>query len=195
MKLIVVRHGETPYNKSGRLMGHLNVGLSGLGKQQAKKVSERLAQEPINFIYCSDLDRCIQTLEHIREKFPNLPVHFEQSLRERNLGVFEGKAKSEVDFDSLPGTLLTRRPPKGEALSDVKNRVKKFLNHLETKHVGESVLLVTHGGIICMLHHLLSRDSLEEIFANHDIGNTALSMYEVTGRKPIVHVFNDTSHL
>jgi broad specificity phosphatase PhoE len=195
MKIIVVRHGQTGYNKDRRYMGHLDVGLSKDGQEQARRLAERLAGEKIHFIYSSDLERAKQTLGHITTKHGNVPVHFDPQLRERKLGAFEGKLRSEVDWDSVPGNHLAKKPPGGESLSDMKGRVNRFLKHLKDRHRGETVLLVTHGGTIRVINHLLMRESLVESFERYKIKNTAVCIYDMTDKKPRIICFNDASHL
>jgi probable phosphoglycerate mutase len=196
MIIIAVRHGLTEFNKDGRLMGGASdFGLNREGKEQARKLGDRLAAEQINFIYSSDLIRCLQTLEPFRQMNSHLPIKHDAQLRERDFGSYEGVMRDELDMDSITRKSLTARPPGGESLTDMKHRVNRFMKHLKDRHKGETVLLVTHGGVMRMMHHLFTRESLQESYDKFAIQNTAVCIYDLSERKPKVLVFNDISHL
>ena len=88
-RLLIVRHGETPWNVEGRLQGHADIDISEKGRQQAQKVAKRLADTPIDVAYSSDLARAWHTAEIILDQ-RNVPLHSTEGLRERYYGVFEG---------------------------------------------------------------------------------------------------------
>ena len=64
-RLVFIRHGQTLWNMDGRVMGQLDSPLSPLGERQARAVAERLAREPFDFLYSSDLGRAVQTARFI----------------------------------------------------------------------------------------------------------------------------------
>lgn len=90
MKLLLVRHGRTIENEKGVLMGHHHGTLTKLGLRQAKSVSLKLKNTKLDHIYSSDLRRCVDTAEIIRETHPNTPLTFTKEIREVNLGVLQG---------------------------------------------------------------------------------------------------------
>ncbi|EEF22144.1 phosphoglycerate mutase, putative, partial [Ricinus communis] len=63
--ILAIRHGETAWNREGRLQGHLNLPLNALGERQAERLGAALADEPIDAIYSSDLDRAAVTARHL----------------------------------------------------------------------------------------------------------------------------------
>jgi len=148
MKLFLVRHGETEENVAGLLMGHHHGVLTEKGKQQAKETAETLKDKKLAHIYSSDLNRCIDTAEFIKEFHPNTPLTFTQELRERNLGVLQGQVTKTIDWDSLPGEGDNKKPENGESISELKARALDFIKQLYDQHPNENILLISHNGWI-----------------------------------------------
>jgi len=98
MKLIITRHGETEDNKAGIIQGHLPGKLTDVGINQAKKIALRLKDEKINYIYSSDLARASDTTKEILKYHPDAPVKFVKNLREKFLGSWQGKKKTDLGF-------------------------------------------------------------------------------------------------
>lgn len=150
MKLFLVRHGETEENLAGVLMGHHHGVLTQKGKTQAKEAAEALKDSKFAHIYSSDLNRCIDTAEIIKEFHPDTPpLTFTKELRERNLGILQGQKAASVDWDNLPGnTWENKKAEGGESLAELKGRALDFIRKLYDKHTNESILLVSHNGWI-----------------------------------------------
>jgi broad specificity phosphatase PhoE len=149
MKLIIVRHGETVENAAGMMMGQHPGHLSELGITQAKKLGERLRNQPIDCIYSSDLKRTKDTVKEIIKYHTNVPVIYEPLLREGNNGIYDGKSK-DIYHEALAKSGFSShrfRPEGGESKLDLKRRVGKFIKYLLENHQdNETVLLCTHGG-------------------------------------------------
>jgi uncharacterized phosphatase len=197
MKLVVVRHGETDHNLMGILMGHKDIGLSKKGIEQSSILAERLKAVEFNIIYCSDLKRCKETLREIARYHKDIPVVFSTDLRERNMGVFEGAPRERLHeaFISFQGNPLDFKPEGGESVNELSRRAKKFLDLLQTNHKNESVLVITHGGIMRCLDSLLTQRPLLDLFNNQRFYNTAVCEYEISDKKTAVRCFNDANHL
>lgn len=95
MKFIIVRHATTDWNLANRIQGRVNTGLNEQGRNEAKKLAEKLVKFNISRIVCSDLARARQTAKIINEKL-NLPIHFEKGLRECSFGELEGMTREET---------------------------------------------------------------------------------------------------
>jgi broad specificity phosphatase PhoE len=129
MKLILVRHGQTLWNREKRIQGVTDIELSNRGKAQADCLARSLRDEKIDSIVSSPLKRAIQTAEAIN-RFHHLPIEPEEDLMELNMGDFEGIAFSEMIKDH--GDFLTRRIEDpgsvvmpgagGESLADLQER-------------------------------------------------------------------------
>lgn len=164
MKLYFVRHGKTQSNKDVVATGIIDEPLIEEGIQQAYKIKDEL---PTDFdkIYCSDLLRAKQTAEIINEKL-NLPITHDARLRERDFGSLAGKRLSDVDpvlYENDHNQKYNYRPYGGESVEDVKNRLMDFISEVRKDYKNEKVLIVCHGGIMRLLHHLLKGKIPEKI--------------------------------
>ncbi len=119
--LIVIRHGETAWNRERRLQGQLDIPLNDTGRAQACALAEALAGEPIDAVYTSDLGRAMQTAAPLAETL-GLQVRAEPRLRERCYGDLEGMTYAEVaekrpeDFARWQARVPAYAPPPGESL-------------------------------------------------------------------------------
>ena len=167
------RHGETDWNLQQRIQGHTDIPLNSTGIAQAHDLGEKLADIPFSAAFSSDLSRARQTAEIIleqrtlsQEKCSPLQVQTSRSLRERGSGQLEGLNKSQYEEHIRPFFLsprsLTRETylhsawhPEIETTHAVYQRVSTFLYALLHRHAGESILVVSHGGVIrTVLDHL-----------------------------------------
>ena len=149
MKLFLVRHGETKENEAGIMMGHHHGILTEKGKVQAKETALLLKDRKFDHIYSSDLNRCVDTAEIIKEFHPDTPLTFTKELRERNLGILQGQKAKEVDWTRMTGDVLGQgKPEGGESIVELKARVMDFIRQLYEQHLNDSILLVTHNGWI-----------------------------------------------
>lgn len=163
MKLFLVRHGETEENVAGILMGHHHGVLTEKGKTQAQEVATVLKDYKFAHIYSSDLKRCIDTAEFIKEFHPEIPLTFTKELRERNMGVFQGQKGDSMDWDSLLGDVENRKAEGGESFSEVKIRALNFIRQLYERHASDDVLLITHNGWINQVISYFTKVSFADI--------------------------------
>lgn len=147
MEIFLVRHGESTANRDNLIQGQLNTQLSMLGKKQAKLVANRLKNYNFDYIYSSDLKRAKNTANQINY-FHNRKLILDLRLREINRGKWQGRKKSEVDFNSLPGTNFEKRTPNGESIIDQDKRINEFISQIINTHKNQNhkVLIVSHGG-------------------------------------------------
>ncbi len=171
MKLIITRHGETEENKKGILQGHLPGKLTDLGKEQARKLALRLKKEKIDAIYSSDLARAADTANEIAKFHPNANLTFVEELRERNQGSLSGKFIHKIDWSKPKDTENSEK-----MLERANNLLKKVLN----SHKDETVLFVSHGGLIGSLLSLITNKPLEEIKKMKNMGNAAVSIFDIS---------------
>jgi len=93
-RVLLIRHGETEWNREGRMQGHIDIPLSQEGVTQALRLAERFAGEAFDALVSSDLRRAFQTAERIAAG-SGRPVLVDARLRERNLGVLQGLTREE----------------------------------------------------------------------------------------------------
>ena len=162
MRCCIVRHGETPWNAERRLQGHQDIPLNELGLAQAEAAACYLArrhqQTPFSAIVSSDLQRAWQTAAAIGQALA-LPVGAVPSLRERHYGDFEGKNPvearqfDEIGYGALVDRLdLTVAPGNAESLDRMVARIEACLRTLVAQYTDQSVILVTHGGVLDILY-------------------------------------------
>jgi probable phosphoglycerate mutase len=133
--LLLVRHGETDWNASGRLQGHTDRPLNDYGRRQARELADRLADDGIAAIYASDLSRAKETAEIVGARL-GLPIVIDADLRERNWGSWEGLTPEERDAVAF----------EGETPRDHRDRLMRAVRRIAERHAGQRVVVVTHGG-------------------------------------------------
>lgn len=180
MKLNVIRHGETEENVKKELMGHRHGKLTEKGLLQAKQNAELLKNINFDFIYTSDLQRCIDTVKEIKKYHPDTPLIATKELRELNFGVLQGCKRTEIDWEKELGEdQFKGRPQDGESIYDLRQRIQAFIDYLLKKHFGESILLVTHSGVIRQLISKIAKIPSEEVFKNIPIQHTMIFEFEI----------------
>jgi broad specificity phosphatase PhoE len=143
-RLLLVRHGESEWNASGRWQGWADPELTELGMRQAKVAATAVGA--VDAIVASDLHRASTTAEIIAAEIGIGPVVVDAALRERDAGEWQGLTRREIE-EQWPGHLESgERPPGYEGDEAVLARVLPALRTLEA--AGEAVLVVTHGGVI-----------------------------------------------
>ncbi|MCS4490513.1 histidine phosphatase family protein [Corynebacterium sp. ES2794-CONJ1] len=178
-RLILLRHGETSYNASGRMQGHLDTELSTRGRAQAAQVAAFLETVKISRIISSDLTRASETARAVGERL-GVEVTIDNRLRETNLGQWQARSHAEVDRQ-FPGLRAywrhdpTWAPPGGESRLEVARRARPVVDELMREFAlwdQGTVLLVAHGGTISALtSHLLELESHQyPLFSG--LGNT-----------------------
>ena len=165
-----MRHGETVWNSQGRWQGWQDSTLTELGLQQASSAAEKLANCGATQLLTSDAGRARQTAAVIGERLGLTPLPA-QALRERFYGEYEGLTSEEIDA-KFPGTRYeagrdlreTWRPIGGETLVEVGSRVLTFVRVTAAAFPGQSVIAVTHAGVLRVLDGIYSRESLDKIW-------------------------------
>jgi 2,3-bisphosphoglycerate-dependent phosphoglycerate mutase len=151
--LIVIRHGETVWNKAMRFQGHGDSPLTARGRAQAHALGQRLQAMPIDSLICSDLGRARETAAIITE-YTGHTMQLEPRLRERHYGVLEGLNAQEI-LDQHPGVyqaLITENPdyeiPGGETHRQHYHKTTGVLEAWATENPGTTTALVAHGGVL-----------------------------------------------
>ncbi len=177
--LILIRHGESLWNKKGLFTGWTDIGLSETGKKEAMRAGRLLKRKGFVFdqAYASVLKRSLQTLFLVMKelKAKDLPVATSEKLNERHYGALQGLSKLKMAKKyGLEQVLLWRRsysvrPPqkdgKGESLKDTYRRVMPYWNKTILKAIkkGERVLVVAHGNSLRALVKHLDKISDKDI--------------------------------
>ena len=146
MKLLVVRHGETEWNRSGLLQGVHDTLLTEKGIEQARETAKKLRGIPIDAAFVSPLRRTRQTAEILLDG-RRIPVFYDERFREHKFGEAEGMKVSEVDL-SDSWTFGAAPKYRGmESADEFCGRVFAGLDEIYAAYPDSTVLLVTHGGV------------------------------------------------
>ncbi len=201
LRIYIARHGATLWNAEGRRQGRTDTPLSPIGVQQARALAERMADIPLEAVYSSPLTRASETARMIAERH-GLTVTLSDDLLEMDLGAWEGKTDAEI-VESGQEQLLRRyqtepdrvRPPGGEPLEHVAERMQRFLKELRGRHLEGSVAVVGHGGSLRALLCEAVRAPALPCMLGFRLENGSLSLIEYRDGRSLLVFANDTCHL
>ena len=198
-RILLIRHGETDWNRDARIQGHQDVPLNEVGRRQARLLTARLSGEGIEAAYASDLSRTYETAD-LALAGRNLPVHRTADLREASFGVWEGKRWAEVEREFPQEVERYRReygryaPPGGESLIEVRARSVGAFHRISADHRGQTVGVFSHGGPCrAILAHVLGLEATQA--RRFGMGNASIHIVEWNGDDAQVALLNDTGHL
>ncbi len=155
--LIVIRHGETAWNREKRMQGTTDTPLSDVGRAQAQALGRRLVGRAFAALYTSDLSRARDTARAIAEHTGREPVT-DPRLQERRFGIFEGLTAQEIAarYPEEHARFASRDPgyavPGGESARDFTQRCIGCLAEIAGRHPGDEVVVVTHGLVLDSLY-------------------------------------------
>ncbi|HXJ76547.1 MAG TPA: histidine phosphatase family protein [Candidatus Dormibacteraeota bacterium] len=160
-RLIILRHGETTWNREGRFQGHLDSPLTPAGLEQAHALARRLTDCAFTALYSSDLGRAEATARIIAEA-TGQTVRLDCRLRERNLGVLQGLLLQEAREKFPDAYALFKHGgvdeivPGGESTRQRCDSIMACVSDLAKRHRGEQIVVVTHGGSLsCLIRYVL----------------------------------------
>lgn len=137
-----VRHGQTEWNKIGKMQGHKDIELNDEGREQAQVVKEKLQGIKFDKVFSSPLIRATETAKIIS----NQEITIDNRLIERFNGELEGKFKKDIkvfpDFNDPNDTRFGI-----ESLDSFKSRINDFLDEITKKYKDKNILVVTHAGV------------------------------------------------
>lgn len=205
VRLLLVRHGETDWNRSSKFQGQIDVPLNDNGRQQSQKAAQFLKDIPLDFAFSSPMMRPKETAEIILKYHPSIQLELLDGLREISHGLWEGCLEAEIE-QTYPGELERWRTvpsevqmPEGENLQQVWERSaaawQSVLAAVENQH--QTGLVVAHDAtnkaLLCQILGLKP-----EHFWNFRQGNGAVSVIDYpqgSAGLPVLQAMNITSHL
>lgn len=198
--LLLIRHGETEWNALGKFQGCTDIELSEEGVKQAQILKKRLNGE-FDWIYASPLSRAFKTA-NILASITNKEVIIEPEIREINFGEWEGLTVKQIS-EKYPDVFKAWRTDKKESYicggdSSIRNavsRAKKCIQEIVSKHKGEKIVIVAHGGIIkAGLIGIFDWDMT--MYHKVALGNTCINKITFNDDlMPMLVSLNDTTHL
>ena len=199
---LIVRHGETLWNREHRIQGHRNSELSTTGLTQAEAVARRLAREGASHLVSSDLGRTVQTATPLAQ-VTGLTIHTDARLRERHYGVFEGLEPAEIRarYPADYARWQAREPdyamPGGESLMQLRARISLCMEEIADQGHAK-VIVVTHGGVLDALYRIATATPVDTV-RNWELANASVNdiviengAWRVVGWGDIAHL-NETS--
>jgi phosphoserine phosphatase len=204
-RFLIIRHGETDWNRAGRFQGQIDVPLNEHGRVQAGQARDFLQNLPIEFAFTSPMLRPQETAEIILQAHPTVALQTNADLQEISHGRWEGKLESEIavdyaqelaDWRTCPETV---QMPEGENLSAVWQRAGQAWQDILSKvgDVDQTGIVVAHDAtnkvLLCQLLGLQLAD-----FWKIKQGNGAVTMVSYprgVAALPMVQCLNLTSHL
>ena len=197
MKLILIRHGETLWNKEGRIQGTSDIELSPVGIEQARLLALSLKDQPICAIHASPLKRALKTAEIINEHHGK-EIQTHADLMEMDQGDFEGFSFKELmacekDFlNKWIADPASVRMPNGESLAELQARAWRALETIISKE--QSALVVAHNFTIAAIICRIKNISLSN-FRGNSVGTASKTIVSFQNGEPCIETLNDRSHL
>ncbi len=199
VKLFLIRHGQSEWNKLNMIQGQKNTILTDLGKEQALSLGNRLINEDIDIIYTSDLSRAYTTAKIISDII-HKPLVASELLREINFGPWEGLSIEEIQKKyNFEYSIWLKEPQslnmKGaETLQILQERVMKYINYIIDENKGKNIAVVSHGATLkALILGLLDIDISH--YKNISLKNVSLSIIEFRDYNRVLTSLNDISHL
>lgn len=197
-RVILVRHGETDWNKEKRIQGgSSNPPLNATGRQQAERLARRLEQEPVEAIYSSPLKRSLDTATAIARRH-QLEVVAEPLLREIEAGTLEGvlagslKKRLSQLLTADTGSDGLSKPSGGESLADVQRRAWGTIRRLSQKHPGGLVVVSHYFVILSVICSVLGLPLSQ--LDRFRMENGSISIINIDSRESWLELYNETCY-
>ncbi len=195
--ILLVRHGETDWNRSGQIMGDQPVPLNANGQHQARQLAAALKDRAIHAIVTSPVLRALQTAEILADSL-GINVTQAAGLREIGVGMWVNRYWKDIGDDPARQQYYTNpheaRPPGGETLNEVQQRAVPEVQEALAANLSGPLLFVTHGDVIrAIVAHYLDIDIITLRHAR--INNASVTALEVTADGANLLCLNHTAGL
>jgi probable phosphomutase (TIGR03848 family) len=187
--LLLIRHGENDWVGSNRLAGRTpGVHLNDKGVQQAQALADLLSEQPIQAVFSSPLDRCMETATPLAQRL-GLPVMSEEGVIEVDYGEWRGQ--NLKDLVKEPAWKMVQhypssfRFPNGETLQEVQHRAVATLNQIHQTYANQTVAIFSHGDVIrTTLAYYLGTHI--DLFQRIAISTASVSVVALANQRPMV---------
>jgi 2,3-bisphosphoglycerate-dependent phosphoglycerate mutase len=198
-RLILIRHGETVWNREHRMQGHSDSPLSDTGVLQARLLAQRMKSIDFASLYCSDSGRAQHTARTVAGETGHELI-VEPRLRERHFGVFEGLTGPEMQtqYPEAYARFKSRdrhyAVPGGESAQAFRDRALACLTEIAERHAGEVVVVITHG-LVCDIAYRAANGI--DLMARRDfeLVNAGINRFRFEGGAWHTEVWGDAGHL
>jgi alpha-ribazole phosphatase len=195
MKMFLIRHGETDFNRQKRYQGHTDIALNMAGLQQAKALSRRLSKERIDKIYTSTLLRAENTARIIANERTIEIVPCEM-LMEIDFGAFEGLTFEEIAslYPHWQSNNFDFTCHGGENLVQLAQRIESFNDKIKRESAASSIAVISHAGCLRVLICILLGISINNWW-RFTLDTASLTILENVPEAAVLTTLNDVSHL
>lgn len=186
-RIYLLRHGQTDWNKEGRIQGHLEVPLNPIGREESRRLTPVLTRLKIDLILSSDLGRAIETA---KLALPNATHLMDPRLRETHLGALQGKTRDEIKAEhgdeiwermrAFPLTDADVMNLGTESGHQVHSRTMDAILDFARNQAFNSAAVVTHGGVLRNLFRFMG---IAELIP-HPIPNAAIFPFVWNAQNP-----------
>jgi broad specificity phosphatase PhoE len=198
-RVILIRPGETDWNRRGRWQGWVAVPLNAHGRNQARYLARFIRNVGMVALYSSDLKRAIETAEILAETLGYSPT-YDARLRERNIGNWQGLTQDEMrdwypaEFQQLMSDRAGYAVPGGESRNEMKARMIAAFNDFLKADKGETIGILSHSSAI---RSLLSQWIDDEQLVGTEVGNTSVTTIAREDENDTWRIVapNDVTHL
>jgi 2,3-bisphosphoglycerate-dependent phosphoglycerate mutase len=197
--ILLIRHGETLWNRAGRVQGWQDSPLTDIGCAQAEALAERLSGERIERLIASDLGRARQTAAPIASRL-GIAIECDSGLRERNYGIFEGRTYADIERDDPEAyAYLARRDPAyvipgGESGTAFSIRVLNALERIAGAHAGHRIAVVAHGGVLGVLYRHAAQQ-MPGAQGDYSLANASVNHVRFGEGRWTIEQWGDVAHL
>lgn len=200
LALYIVRHGETDWNKEGRIQGRMDSHLTEKGRRYAQLLGERLKDVNFTEVISSPSGRTIETAKLICGE-RNLSVTKDASIMEMDMGPWQGLMKDDIKAKYRDGyECFMARPDLyqnegAETFIDIYKRAEDFLDKLKNSNKSGSLLIVTHGLFIKALFLVIKGIEIKDFWTEPTVDGTSLSIVKIDGKETRLVLEGDMSHV
>ena len=163
MKIYVIRHGQTEWNVLKKMQGSADIPLNEKGLEQAQQGKLNVKNISFDKIFCSPLIRAKQTANIVNED-RHLDIVYDERLRERNYGEFEGTNKSSFNYNDFWAYNKNLKYTKAENVQNFFARIYDFLDYLKSDYSDKNILIVCHAGVLkaieCYANGMMADDEI-----------------------------------
>ena len=198
-EILLVRHGETEWNRREVFRGRADVPLSARGREQARLLAEALKGSGVQAVYSSPLSRARQTAEPLAEAL-GIEVRTDERLTDMSFGQWESRPRADVEKEdpALYSAWLIQpqefRAPDGESLANVIARAWPAMGEITARHKGGRAAIVTHR-VVCKVLLCSALGAGEAAFWRVRVDTASISILDASDDLWVVTRLNDTHHL
>ena len=202
--ILLIRHGETPWNAVRRLQGHTDIPLNEEGERQAAALAGALIEQGVDVLVSSDLQRAMQTAQALSRLQTGLALQTDAQLRERCYGVFEGLLYSEIaeqypdDYARWQAREVDAVMPDGErpaeSFRQFYQRCLDAIAGWAQRHPGQTIAIVAHGGVLECAYRAARGISLDSP-RDFQVKNASINRFVWDGAQLQLEHWGDVDHL